>query len=75
VNGADATHVFVAELTAVERTPDGLAGTVSVRGARVAVALDLVPDVHVGDAVLVHAGLALARWRDERPWEEDAPCA
>ena len=75
MNGAETTHVFVAELTGLEHTPEGLVGTVSVRGARVPVALDLVPDVHVGDAVLVHAGTALARWRDERPWEEDAPCA
>ena len=54
---------------------EGRVGKVSVRGARRSVALDLVPDVRPGDAVLVHAGLALARWREERPWEEDPPCA
>jgi hydrogenase maturation factor len=39
-------------------------GRVSVRGARVEVALDLVPDAGPGDAVLVHAGVALAIVRE-----------
>jgi len=54
------THVFTGRL--VERREDaaGPVGSVSVRGARVVVALDLVPDAREGDSLLVHAGVALA---------------
>jgi hydrogenase maturation factor len=43
----------------------GGCGRVSVRGARIEVALDLVPQARVGDAVLVQAGVALALVREE----------
>ena len=36
----------------------------SVRGARVEVALDLVPAAREGDVVLVHAGVALSVVRE-----------
>lgn len=42
----------------------GRQGRVSVRGARVSVALDLVPEAGVGDEVLVQAGVALSLVRD-----------
>jgi hydrogenase maturation factor len=45
--------------------PEGRLGRVSVGGARVEVALDLVPEVREGDTILVHAGVALALVRDE----------
>jgi hydrogenase maturation factor len=73
VNGAEVALVVVGEIAAVEHTEDGRVGVVSVRGARVRVALDLVPGARVGDAVLANAGVALASWRDGRG--EDAPCA
>ena len=44
---------------------EGLDGRVSVRGALVEVAFDLLPDARVGDTVLFHAGVALARLREE----------
>jgi len=43
----------------------GRKGRVSVHGARVEVAFDLVPEARVGDTVLVHAGVALARLQEE----------
>jgi hydrogenase maturation factor len=73
--GAEAP-VLVAEVVSVEDGPEGRTGVVDVRGAQVRIALDLVPRARVGDAVLVHAGVAIATWREERPWEEEeAPCA
>jgi hydrogenase maturation factor len=51
--------VYVGSLTSVHEGAEGRLGSVSVRGARVEVALDLVPAAAVGDAVLVHAGVAL----------------
>ena len=36
-------------------------------GARMAIALDLVEDVHVGDVLLVHQGFALSRVAAENP--------
>jgi hydrogenase maturation factor len=38
---------------------------VSVRGAMVEVALDLVPEAGEGDTVLVHAGVALSIVRED----------
>ena len=74
---ATETPVLVAEVVGIEEGPEGRTGIVDVRGAQVRVALDLVPRARVGDAVLVHAGVAIATWREERPWEEEeeAPCA
>jgi hydrogenase maturation factor len=41
-------------------------GRVSVRGAEIEVVLDLVPEARAGDAVLVHAGVALSLLREQR---------
>ncbi len=57
--------VFTGRLVALVDAPDGRRGRVSVRGARLEVALDLVPEAKAGDTVLIHAGVALARVRDE----------
>jgi hydrogenase maturation factor len=51
----------------------GRDGVVSVGGARSRVALELVPAARPGDALLVHAGVALARLAEERM--EEPPCA
>ena len=56
--------VFTGRLVAVEDAPEGRRGRVSVRGARLAVALDLVPEAKAGDTVLVHAGVALSLVQD-----------
>jgi hydrogenase maturation factor len=56
--------VFTGRLVALEDAPEGRRGRVSVRGARLEVALDLVPEALAGDVVLVHAGVALSRVRD-----------
>jgi hydrogenase maturation factor len=56
--------VVTGRVLEVREAPHGRVGRVSVRGARVEVALDLVPDAGPGDAVLVHAGVALALVRD-----------
>ncbi len=60
----DGSHVVTAQLLSVEDGPDGRRGRVSVRGATVEVALDLVPEARVGDSVLVHAGVALSLVRE-----------
>ncbi len=56
--------VFAGRLLTVESAPAGRKGLVSVRGARVEVALDLVPEATAGDTVLVHAGVALSLVRE-----------
>jgi hydrogenase maturation factor len=56
--------VFTGRVVELREGPEGRVGRVSVRGARVDVALDLVPDARRGDAVLVHAGVALALLRE-----------
>ncbi len=55
---------FAGRLVALCDSPDGRSGRVSVRGAQVEVALDLVPEATEGDSVLVQAGVALALLRD-----------
>jgi hydrogenase maturation factor len=55
---------FTARLVALRDTPAGRTGRVSVRGAQLEVALDLVPEAAAGDSVLVQAGVALALVRD-----------
>jgi hydrogenase maturation factor len=55
----EGTHVYTARVVEIREGPGGLVGRVSVRGARAEVALDLVPEAKAGDAVLVHAGVAL----------------
>ena len=40
---------------------DGLTGVGVQDGERCEIALDLLPEVHVGDTVLVHGGVALQR--------------
>lgn len=61
--------VFTGRLAAIEEAPAGRRGRVSVRGARLEVALDLVPEAKAGDTVLVHAGVALSLLRDDGPGE------
>jgi hydrogenase maturation factor len=64
----------VAVLVAREDGGLGSVGVVSVGGARSRVALDLVPQARPGDALLVHAGVALGRVEEEKK-EEEPPCA
>jgi len=66
-------NLFVGCVVSVRETEAGRRGVVSVRGARVEVALDFVPEASVGDSVLIHAGVALSRMTDDE--KEDAPCA
>jgi hydrogenase maturation factor len=61
----EGTLVFTGRVASVLDRPEGRAGLVGVRGARLDVALDLVPDARVGDTVLVHAGVALSVVREE----------
>ncbi len=61
---SDASPVFMARLVELREGPSGRVGRVSVRGARTDVLLDLVPEARAGDAVLVHAGVALSLVRD-----------
>jgi len=46
-------------LKLVEISDDGCMGTVDAGGSPMPVGLDLVPDVKLGDYVLVHAGMAI----------------
>ena len=64
--------LFVGRVDEVREDGGERRGLVSVRGARLEVALDLVPEAGAGDSVLVHARVALSRIRDE---EEEPPCA
>lgn len=57
--------VYTGRVVDVRDGPDGRVGRVGVRGARVEVALDLVPEARAGDVVLVQAGVALSIVRDE----------
>jgi len=61
----DGPAVVVGRVVELRESPAGLAGRVSVRGARVEVVFDLLPEARVGDTVLFHAGVALARLQDE----------
>ena len=56
--------VFTGRLVELREEAGGRVGRVSVRGARLEVALDLVPEARPGDAVLVHAGVALSLVRE-----------
>lgn len=47
-------------LVAIGTGDAGPVGTVDVRGARIQVPLLLTPEAHVGDLVLVDAGVAVA---------------
>ena len=70
--------LFVARVIETRQTPEGREGTVSLRGALRAVALDAVPEARVGDAVLVEAGAALAVVGEaemDPSQEERPPCA
>jgi hydrogenase maturation factor len=62
--------LFVGRVEEIRVTELGREGTVSVRGARLTVTLDAVPDAGRGDYVLVEGGVALARLRSE----EEPPC-
>ena len=66
--------LFVGRIEGVREDEQGRHADVSVRGARVEVALDVLPEARVGDSVLVHAGVALSILRDEGG-EESEPCA
>jgi hydrogenase maturation factor len=57
--------VYAGRVVEVRDGPAGVVGHVSVWGARVEVALDLVPEAKAGDVVLVQAGVALSIVRDE----------
>jgi len=57
--------VFTGRLVALEDAASGRRGRVSVRGACLEVALELVPEAKAGDTLLVHAGVALSLVRDE----------
>lgn len=59
--------LYVGVLLKITESASGLSGMVSVGGACAEIALDLVPQAQVGDALLVHAGVALTRMaREER---------
>ncbi len=59
-------NLFVGCVEDVREGPLGREGVVSVRGARVEVLLDAVPEARVGDSVLIHAGVALSVLTDSR---------
>ena len=61
----DGPAAVVGEVVELREGPAGLDGRVSVRGALVEVAFDLLPDARVGDIVLFQAGVALARLQEE----------
>jgi hydrogenase maturation factor len=69
----DGPAVVVGRIVELREGPGGLAGRVSVRGAHVEVAFDLLPGAKVGDTVLFHAGVALARLREDEPQTRDNP--
>ena len=62
---SDGLLVFTGQLVELREGPEGRVGCVSVRGARVEVALDFVPEARPGDTVLVHAGVVLSLMRSE----------
>jgi hydrogenase maturation factor len=69
----DGPVVFAGRVVELTVGPDGREGRISVRGARVRVVLDLVPEAVAGDTVLVHAGVALSLLRgaeDRVEWKE-----
>jgi hydrogenase maturation factor len=59
----DGPAVFAGRVVELHVGPDGREGRISVRGARMRVMLDLVPEAVAGDTVLVHAGVALSLLR------------
>ena len=63
--------LYVGIVLSITESASGLSGVVSVGGACSEIALDLVPQARVGDAVLVHAGVALTRMARE---EEEPQC-
>ncbi len=65
--------LVVGRLVSVWTDALGCAGRISVRGAVLEVALDLVPGAAVGDTLLVESGVALQVMRDV-PREEPS-CA
>jgi hydrogenase maturation factor len=65
----------VGVLVDVSERAAGRVGIVSVGGARAEVALDLVPSAQPGDALLVHAGVALGRLAEEAGQEKEPSCA
>ena len=49
----------------IEIDENHLRGTVETGGSNLTVGLDLVPDVSVGDYVLVHAGMAIEQLEED----------
>jgi len=66
--------LFVGRICEIREDAGRRCGEVSVRGARVEVSLDLVPEARLGDSVLVHAGVALSVLQGEDT-EERSTCA
>ena len=66
----EGTPVLTGRLVDVRDSTSGVVGRMDVRGARVEVALDLVPGAKAGDTVLVHAGVALSIVRDPAEFGE-----
>jgi hydrogenase maturation factor len=67
-------NIFVGEVRSIQLADGGRRASVDVRGARLEVALDLVPAARVGDSVLVHAGVALSVLREDTSSEQEASC-
>ena len=69
--------LFVGRICETREDAGRRSGDISVRGARVEVSLDLVPEARLGDSVLVHAGVALSVLQGEDPedTEERSTCA
>ena len=69
-------NLFVGRIREIRDNAAERGGQVDVRGARIEVALDLVPEARIGDSVLVHAGVALSVLRGEDDdTEERSTCA
>ncbi len=67
----DGPLLYCGRLVSLRQDARGRTGRLSVRGAQVEVALDLVPEARVGDSVLVHAGVALSLLRDAAAADTD----
>jgi hydrogenase maturation factor len=74
--------LVVGRIVRLQDSTDGRWALLSVRGACLEVAADLVPALAVGDQVLVEAGVVIGRIDDpaadgeEDPeWAEDETCA
>jgi len=57
------------KVTSIDRDQDPLMGTVDFSGVRKSVCLAYVPEIAVGDYVVVHVGFALSRLDEEEALE------